>query len=134
MPASPGKRRRAALDAWTLGHGSTSVSVSAETDGAPSAAPRDGSAEAQGAPSVTGRRTDHEGRRRRAPGGGRLRRNVAVPSIGRGRATWEDLPVTGEELASLVRERGALYADDELAAVEATKTESVRDRDKWAEE
>lgn len=50
------------------------------------------------------------------------------------RATWEDLPVTGGELASLVRERGALYADDELAAVEATKTERLGDRDKWAAE
>lgn len=48
------------------------------------------------------------------------------------RASWDDLPVTGGELASLVRERGALYTEEELATVEATKTERPDDRDKWA--
>lgn len=50
------------------------------------------------------------------------------------RANWEDLPATGGELATLVRERGALYSDDELAAVEATKTVGSPERDKWTTE
>lgn len=47
------------------------------------------------------------------------------------RARWDDVPVTGEELLSLVRERGPLYSDEELRAVEAVKTEMPGERDKW---
>lgn len=47
------------------------------------------------------------------------------------RARWDDVPVTGQELLSLVRERGPTYSDEELAAVEAVKTESPEGRDKW---
>lgn len=50
------------------------------------------------------------------------------------RAEWDDLPVTGGELASLVRERGALYTGDELAAVEAAKRDDAAGRDKWSPE
>lgn len=47
------------------------------------------------------------------------------------RARWDDVPVTGEELLSLVRERGPLYSADELREVEAVKAEVPEDRDKW---
>ncbi len=50
------------------------------------------------------------------------------------RARWEEMPVTGGELASLLRERGALYSGDELREVEATKEEGSGDRDKWSAE
>lgn len=47
------------------------------------------------------------------------------------RARWDDVPVTGEELLTLVRERGPLYTSEELRDVEGTKTETPEDRDKW---
>lgn len=47
------------------------------------------------------------------------------------RASWDDVPMTGEELLSLIRERGPIYASDELCAVEAVKEEMPDDRDKW---
>lgn len=50
------------------------------------------------------------------------------------RARWEEMPVTGGELVSLLRERGGLYSGDELREVEATKAEGSGDRDKWSVE
>lgn len=47
------------------------------------------------------------------------------------RARWDDLPATGEELLSVLRERGPLYSAEELRAVEAVKTETPEGRDKW---
>lgn len=48
------------------------------------------------------------------------------------RATWDDVPVTGEELLSLLRERGPLYSSEELREVESVKSATREDRDKWA--
>lgn len=47
------------------------------------------------------------------------------------RARWDDVPVTGEELLDLVRERGPLYSAGELDEVEAVERELPQERDKW---
>lgn len=47
------------------------------------------------------------------------------------RARWENVPLTGGELLTIVRERGPLYSADELREIEAMKSEAPDERDKW---
>lgn len=48
------------------------------------------------------------------------------------RAEWDEVPVTGEELLTLLRERGPVYSAEELRAVEDVERDTPRDRDKWS--
>lgn len=48
------------------------------------------------------------------------------------RARWDDVPVTGRELLSVMRERGPVYTSRELDAVEALEEDVPSDRDKWS--
>ena len=48
------------------------------------------------------------------------------------RARWDDQTVSGEELLTLVCERGALYRSDELDTIEEMKSERSAPRDKWS--
>lgn len=58
-----------------------------------------------------------------------MRDGDSVSDVGM-RARWDDVPLTGEELLSLVRERGPLYSDDELSEVEAVKEEMPDEPDR----
>lgn len=48
------------------------------------------------------------------------------------RAEWDEVPVTGDELLNLLRERGPVYSAEELRAVEEIEEKTPRDRDKWS--
>jgi len=48
------------------------------------------------------------------------------------RAQWEEQTVTGGELLAIVRERGPLYASDELDAIDELKSEGKPPADKWS--
>jgi len=48
------------------------------------------------------------------------------------RAHWDDHTVTGGELLSLVRERGALYDAAATQAIDELKTEGRLAEDKWS--
>lgn len=48
------------------------------------------------------------------------------------RARWDEQTVTGGELLALVRERGTLYASDELDVIDEMKSSGKPPRDKWS--
>ena len=48
------------------------------------------------------------------------------------RARWDQQTVTGGELLALVRERGTLYASDELDVIDDMKSTGSAPADKWS--
>lgn len=48
------------------------------------------------------------------------------------RATWEDMSITSRALLKLVRERGPLYDESDLDAIEAATQADLPPTDKWA--
>ena len=47
------------------------------------------------------------------------------------RARWPEDTLTGAELLALCRERGAVFTEDELSAIEALKAADAPAEDKW---
>ena len=48
------------------------------------------------------------------------------------RAEWDEVPVTGGELLTLLRERGPVYSAEELRVVQEIEEATPSDRDKWS--
>ncbi len=48
------------------------------------------------------------------------------------RATWDDMTITSRALLKLVRDRGPLYSEADLDAIEAASRSDLPPADKWA--